>query len=234
MREFLVKGNTLPDAFHQAILILQNEGEVLDCPDWNTRCKEVAMTFCVEHPLEEPRVSRVAFCTPDALKKYLDEMLDGALDWAIAEGKEPYTYHDRMVNMNGIDQLDFVVEELRKNPLSRRACVMVRSIADIGNSDPACLQHLQFMVHDGKLDLAILFRSNDACKATFMNAFALIEIQKRIADRLGIPVGTYTHRATSFHSYESDWEMLEGAAKRIEEGKRLTFTYEQYRKMETK
>lgn len=231
MVEAFAQGRTLPEAFHNALTELATRGEIVDCPDWGTRCREMGMTFVVTEPLEEPRVSRVAFCTPAALEKYLGEMLDGTLDWAIAEGKEPYTYHDRMVNYNGIDQLDFVVKELAKNPTSRRAVVMVRSAVDIGSSDPACLQHLQFSVHNGKLDLAVLFRSNDACKATFMNAFALIEIQKRVAEKLGLPVGTYTHRANSFHAYESDWAMLDGAVKRIETGKRLFFTYDEYKNM---
>lgn len=231
MKELFVKAATLPEAYHAAVLALAEEGETVDCPDWNTRCRECGMTMVVEQPLEEPRISRVAFCTPGALQNYLGEMLDGTLDWAIAEGKEPYTYHDRMVNYEGIDQLEFVVEELKRNATSRRAVVLVRSAADIGNADPACLQHLQFSIHNGALDLAIMFRSNDACKATFMNAFALIELQKKIADRLGLPVGTYTHRANSFHAYESDWQMLEGAAKRIKDGKRLFFNYEEYKTM---
>lgn len=231
MIECLVKGNTLPEAYHEALAALCDQGEIIDCPDWNTRCKEIAVTMVVEEPLKEPRVSRVAFMTPGALNDYLGEMLDGTLDWAIAAGKEPYTYHDRMVNYGGIDQLDFVAQELKRNATSRRAVVLVRSAVDIGNEDPACLQHLQFFIHDGKLDMVVLFRSNDACKASFMNAFALIEIQKRMADKLGIPVGTYTHRANSFHAYESDWKMLEGARKRIAEGKRLYFTYEEYKTM---
>ena len=73
----------------------------------------------------------------------------------------------------------------------------------------------------------VLFRSNDACKATFMNAFALIMLQKKIAQELGIPVGTYTHRASSFHCYEKDFHMLEGYVRRIEteDIDDLTFDY---------
>ncbi len=62
----------------------------------------------------------------------------------------------------------------------------------------------------------MLFRSNDACKATYMNAFALIMLQKRIADELGAELGTYTHRANSFHCYERDFSMLEGYVSRID------------------
>lgn len=231
MRECFVKAETLPEAYHQALLALMREGEVVDCPAWNTRCREIGLTMTVEKPLQEPGISRVAFMTPEALDKYLGEMLEGSLDWAVAEGKEPYTYHDRMVNYGGVDQLSFVLEDLKRDPQSRRAVVLVRSAADIGSADPACLQHLQFSLHGGALDLQILFRSNDACKACFMNAFALTRLQQRMAEELGVPVGTYTHRANSFHAYEADWRMLEGAVKRIEEGKRLFFTYEQYRTM---
>ena len=41
-----------------------------------------------------------------------------------------------------------------------------------------------------------------------MNAFALIMLQKRVADELGVYVGQYVHTATSFHCYERDFENL--------------------------
>ena len=72
------------------------------------------------------------------------------------------------------------------------------------------------VIRDGKLHCKVLFRSNDACKAAFMNAFALIMLQKRFADELGVEMGTYSHRANSFHCYEKDFEMLNGYVKRIE------------------
>ena len=63
--------------------------------------------------------------------------------------------------------------------------------------------------------MKVLFRSNDACKATFMNAFALIMLQKKVADELGVDIGSYTHRANSFHCYEKDFNMLDGYVERI-------------------
>jgi thymidylate synthase len=53
----------------------------------------------------------------------------------------------------------------------------------------------------------VRFRSNDAYKAAFMNMFALVQLQKRIADsvakKLGRPVvlGRYCHLADSYHIY---------------------------------
>ena len=59
-----------------------------------------------------------------------------------------------------------------------------------------------------------------------MNAFALILLQKRIADTLGLPVGTYTHRANSFHCYARDFELLDAYIQRIESGEELVYDYD--------
>ena len=81
------------------------------------------------------------------------------------------------------NQLQFIIDELRRNPDSRRAVIDIRDNSDdMYSDDPACLQHIQFFIRDNKLHMKVLFRSNDACKAAFMNAFALIMIQKMVAD----------------------------------------------------
>ena len=86
-----------------------------------------------------------------------------------------------------------------------------------GSADPACLQNIQYMIRDGKLHCWVLFRSNDAVKASFMNMFALILLQKEFAERLGVEPGEYNHTANSYHCYPEDEETLKRYAKRIEE-----------------
>lgn len=223
MEEVLVKGQTLPQAYHKALAALAREGKVAACQDWNCCQKEVSMTMVVENPLAEPMISRLFIGGPTELEQYRMEMLDGILDFEIEKGNWKYTYHDRIK-----DQIPFVIEELKRSPSSRRAVITVRTEEDMGSEDPACLQHLQYFIRDGRLHCKLLFRSNDACKAAFMNAFALILLQKRIADELGVAMGSYTHRANSFHCYEKDFDMLEGYVKRITEDEEedLTFEYE--------
>lgn len=204
MREFFVSGDNLVDAYHKALLALNRFGENVDCPDWDTSQKELTMTFTINDALTEPMISKLFIGGPHELEQYRQEMLDGILDFEIGKGNWTYTYHDRYKN-----QYNFVIEELRRNPYSRRAVMDIRTPDDIGSPDPACMQHLQYFIRDEKLHCKVLFRSNDACKATFMNAFALIMLQKRIADELGVGVGSYTHRANSFHCYERDFETLD-------------------------
>lgn len=241
MRHVFVTGESLPDAYHNALLSLYKYGEHADCADWDTTQKEVSMTMRVNHPLSEPRISKLFIGGPKELEQYRMEMLDGILDFEVEKGNWVYTYHDRMTNYyidnvihspqeHSFNQIDFVIKELRRNPSSRRAVILIRDNSDdVFEDSPACLQHLQFFIRNGQLDCYVLFRSNDACKATFMNAFALICLQERIANELGIPVGYYNHTANSFHCYEKDFDLLRGYAKRIEETKDLEdicFDYE--------
>ena len=220
MFEFIASGDTLPEAYHKALGDLNYCGEYVPCPDYNTTQKEVSMTIIVRRPLEEPMISRLFIGGYHELEQYRQEILDGILDFEIDKGNWEYTYHDRIGY-----QEQFVVEELKRNPYSRRAVIDVRRLSDMKTDDPACLQHIQYFIRDNKLHCKVLFRSNDACKATFMNAFALIMLQKRIADELGVEVGTYTHRANSFHCYEKDLPLLDGYVERILEGENLTYDY---------
>ena len=220
MKEVFVEGKTLPEAYHKALLALE-DAPVIPCPFWNTEQKEVSMTYVVSEPMSEPMISRLFFGDPRSLEQYRQEMLDGIMDFEIERGNWVYTYHQRYAS-----QLPFVIEELKKDPWSRRAVMDIRSPEDIGSDDPACWQHAQYFIRDGALHCKILFRSNDACKASFMNAFALILLQNKIADALGLPVGTYTHRANSFHCYARDFDLLAGYIQRIRSGDDQTFDYD--------
>ncbi len=224
MKEYLVSEQTLPEAYHRALSILHKEGEVTPCPDYNTNQKEISMTIEIEKPLQEPVISRLFIGGFSELEQYRQEMLDGILDFEIEAGNWEYTYHSRIV-----EQIPFILQELKRNPDSRRAVIDIRDWKHDtreGNTSPACLQHIQYFVRDQKLHCKVLFRSNDAAKATYMNAFALIFLQKRIADDLGYPMGSYTHRANSFHAYEKDFELLRGYVDRYESGNPVTYDYE--------
>lgn len=221
MEEERVYRRCLADAYHEALRVLHRWGDTVPCPDWNTTQIELSMTMIVDSPLAEPMISRCFIGGPRELEQYRQEMLEGILDFEVERGNWPYTYHQRMAA-----QIPLVIAELRRNPDTRRAVIDVRDWGrDLGNDDPACLQNIQYLIREGKLHCKVLFRSNDACKATFMNAFALIMLQKRIADELGVEVGSYVHRANSFHCYEKDLPILEGYVRRIENGDNVTYNY---------
>ena len=47
-------------------------------------------------------------------------------------------------------------------------------------------------------------------EALLLRQRELQEAQERMARELGVEMGSYTHRANSFHCYEKDFDMLEG------------------------
>ena len=97
MEEFFIQEKTLPEAYHKALLVLQN-APVIPCPDWNTNQKEVSMTFVITEPLSEPMISRLFVGDPHSLEQYRQEMLNGILDFEIERGNWAYTYHSRYEN----------------------------------------------------------------------------------------------------------------------------------------
>lgn len=222
-----VVGNTLSEAYHRALFSLYTYGKEVECPDYNQNIIEMPMTIVVEHPLEEPMISKIFPGGHHELQQYTMEICDGILDFMVgaADNVWEYTYHQRIGN-----QLDFIINELRRNPWSRRAVIDIRdNKVDQKNEHPACLQHIQFMIRDDKLDMYVTMRSNDAYEATFMNAFGFIMLQKKVADKLSIKVGKYEHRANSFHVYQKNFNQFFKAIEKIEKcgvsSQELTYNY---------
>ena len=253
MKDVFIEAPSLPEAYHKGIAALFTDGRFADCSDWNLKNLEsysqleCRMTIHIEEPLKEPRISKLIICGPRELEQYRLEVLDGILDFAVEveverngalETLEDYTYHHRMVKP--IDQIDFVVNELKRNKemSSRRAVIGIRdNLKDSQLSNPACLQNIQFFVRDGKLDMCVLFRSNDFAQAFFMNVFGLTCLQEKIAKQLGVPVGTYSQTSNSMHVYQQNFEMFNAFAKKVaeESPENLTYEYEGFFKemMET-
>ena len=214
MKEFFIEGRTLPEAYHKALKTLGDFGDIVDCPDYGQLQKECTMTVRVSEPVAEPRISKLLICGPKELRQYELEILDGILDFIIGKADHlwEYTYHQRYA-----PQLDFVISELKREPYSRRAVMSIRDFAvDSTNTHPACLQSIQYFIRDGKLDCCVLFRSNDLPEAFFMNAFALIKLQEKVAGEIGVPVGSYSHRSNSMHAYEKNFGLIEGYVHKID------------------
>lgn len=212
MKTVLIEGRTLPGVYHNAL-----------CELYETPEREMSVVMKVYEPLAEPMISRCMPAGPHELEQYRQEMLYGILDFEVERGNWHYTYHQRMERWK-----QSVIDELERDEKSRRAVISIRDNAeDAGSADPACLQSIQYMIRDGKLHCWVLFRSNDAVKASFMNMFALIMLQKEFTERLGVEIGEYNHTANSYHCYPEDEETLARYAKRIEDEVDMNLRYKE-------
>lgn len=210
MNTILLTADSLPEVYHKALTALSADEN-----------GEVTMIMKALKPLEEPMISRCGIYGCHELEQYRQEILCGILDFEVERGNWHYTYHQRMAKWK-----QGVIDELKRDPASRRAVIAIRDNAkDMTSGDPACLQTLQYMIRDGELHCWVMFRSNDAVDACFMNMFALVLLQKEFADALGIPVGSYTHIATSWHCKPKDKQKLMDYAKAIAKRKKEDLAY---------
>ncbi len=219
------------------------------------------MTVVVRDPLAEPLIHRDFPGGLSDLQEYVLEVLDGIKDHCVRDtAHDPedtrweYTYHQRLFSYavpgteTPYDQIELLAARLAKTPYSRRAQAITWKVwEDNYCYDPACLQSIWCRLlpntdSEGNwvLNTNVRFRSNDAYKAAFMNMFALIRLQQRIADRISalsgkrITLGRYVHQADSYHIYGSYLREFEGRFIKALETRSFeerTFRYEDVREL---
>lgn len=102
----------------------------------------------------------------------------------------------------GFDQLEFVINELKKNPNSRRAVIHIKEPTDKPSNDVNCTVCLQFFIREGKLYMTTYMRSNDVWFGFPYDVFQFTCLQIYLSMVLEVELGTYTHIAGSLHLYE--------------------------------
>ena len=108
-------------------------------------------------------------------------------------------------------QLDYVVEELRSDPDSRRAVMHLRVPDDSIDAklDVPCTLALQFFIRNGRLHQVANMRSSDLIFGIAYDIPAFTMFQELLANELGVGMGTYTHTSNSLHIYQRHFEMAE-------------------------
>jgi thymidylate synthase len=252
-----VKGQSLAEAWEKSVLSTYEQGcdikTEYDKPE-DPPSKDCSMTIVVHDPLAEPMIHRDIPGGLEDLQEYVLEVLDGIKDHCIRSSASDaddtrweYTYHQRLFGYNCpgaeqvYDQIEMVASKLAQTPYSRRAQAITWKVWEDNTCyDPACLQSIWCRVlPDEKgnwiLNANVRFRSNDAYKAAFMNMFALIQLQKRIAERIAelagrqVLLGRYVHQADSYHIYGSYLDEFQARFLKALETRtfeRRTFRYE--------
>jgi thymidylate synthase len=195
--------------------------------------KDATMVITVEDPSAEPMIHKDFPGGPEDLQEYVMEVCEGIKDHLVRDRTDPadtrweYTYHQRLFAyavpaQPEVDQVELICRKLAETPHTRRAQAITWKVWEDNDCyDPACLQSVWARITPDEegawvLNLNVRFRSNDAYKAAFMNMFALAELQRRMAARVGalsgkaVQVGRYCHVADSYHIYGSNLREFEG------------------------
>ncbi len=107
-------------------------------------------------------------------------------------------------NFNGVDQLGYILDELKDNPNSRRMILSAWNPAEIKNMAlPPCHTLIQFYVADHKLSLQLYQRSADIFLGVPFNIASYALLLMMVAQVTGYEVGEFVHTLGDAHIYQN-------------------------------
>ena len=133
-------------------------------------------------------------------------------EWADADGELGPVYGKQWRRWAGaegveIDQIKWVVEEIRRNPDSRRLIVSAWNVADLPRMAlMPCHTMFQFYVADGKLSCQLYQRSGDIFLGVPFNIASYALLTHMVAQVCGLGVGDFVHTLGDAHLYSNHFE----------------------------
>jgi thymidylate synthase len=104
------------------------------------------------------------------------------------------------------DQIQEAVNRLRKNPDDRQVVMLIRDPLDMWytGKDQPCNYAVDLKVRNGKLNMAVMNRSNDTVWGMMgTNVVQFSTLQEYMAALIGCSVGKYYQITTSMHVYDN-------------------------------
>lgn len=112
-------------------------------------------------------------------------------------------------NFEWVDQIANVIEQIKKNPESRRHIVTAWNPGQVDNMAlPPCHCLFQFYVQDGKLSCQLYQRSADAFLGVPFNIASYALLTHMIAQQCGLGVGEFIHTFGDLHIYSNHFDQV--------------------------
>ena len=109
-----------------------------------------------------------------------------------------------------IDQIAQVVDQIKRNPDSRRLIVSAWNVADIQNMAlPPCHAFFQFYVAEGRLSCQLYQRSADIFLGVPFNIASYALLTHMVAQQCGLEVGDFIWTGGDCHIYSNHYEQVE-------------------------
>lgn len=128
-------------------------------------------------------------------------------EWADADGELGPVYGHQWrswpdYNGGTIDQIQYVLDQLKSHPDSRRMIVSAWNVAEVNQMAlPPCHAMFQFYVADGKLSLQLYQRSADTFLGVPFNIASYALLLMMVAQVTGYEVGDFVHSFGDVHLY---------------------------------
>jgi len=112
-------------------------------------------------------------------------------------------------NFNGVDQLEKLITNLKKNPDSRRHIISAWNPAEVDNMAlPPCHSFMQFYVVNNKLSCQLYQRSADVFLGVPFNIASYSLFTMMIAQVCGFELGDFVHTFGDVHIYSNHMDQI--------------------------
>lgn len=222
----IFEGNTLKEAYTKVV------NELLSLKDEVAGTKELNNACIIIH---NPSTKNLTFGPRDISKEYAKAELEwywsadnkcetigkygsmwlGLTDDGVTNNS---AYGYILFKKYGYNQVEQIIELLKKDPSSRRAILNISdpTLNKIKTKDLQCTIGLQFLIRNNQLEETVYMRSNDIYFGFPYDYIFFVSIGEYIAKELGIELKLYTHHATSLHMYRKDYDKFNIDAEGIE------------------
>jgi len=133
-------------------------------------------------------------------------------EWADEEGNLGRVYGAqwcdwRTADGRSINQIDSVIEQIKKNPESRRLIVSAWNVGEIEKMAlPPCHTLFQFFVQEGELSCQLYQRSADLFLGVPFNIASYALLTLMVAQVTGLKPGAFVHTFGDLHLYSNHLE----------------------------
>lgn len=142
------------------------------------------------------------------LEKYADSvMIENMMKvfFVKKDNELGHSYADLIRGPLGRDDFTDIVELLNEKNICKRATL---TLCGNGNGKVPCINVINFLIRDNKLDIYYFSRGQDAYKKFYADAFCIAFIQSKVANILDIEVGIITGYIASAHVYFEDMDKI--------------------------
>jgi len=214
-------------AFIEAYSVLQSQG--IEVRPRGERCIEVENARFLFHPLNDrftsyrTRNMNLQYAKFEAAwylrgdRYEIESICDKAKMWSnIIDSDGGINSNYGQYIFQGPNQFNWVYEQLKKDPFSRRAVMTLLDSSHLrdDNPDVVCTYALGFRIRNNRLNMTIHMRSWDAIWGMTNDVFCFSVIYELMLVKLKaiypeLVCGDYVHTADSFHVYERHYDLLD-------------------------
>lgn len=190
-----IKKETIGQAWKELVALTKNEGVQL--ADEGLEILDVKIIFT--HDFNN---------IDTVLEKYADKKMIENMQKVFFSNEENdlgHSYFDNMCSPYRNDYMTDIIRVLEEKRNSKRATL---TLSSSGSGKVPCINVINFLIRDEKLNIYYFSRGQDAYKKFFADALVIATMQKNIAKKLSVNIGNITGYITSSHIYYSDMENI--------------------------